>query len=151
MTRPRILRLLRIGWSAGCVVACLLLIALWVRSYSAIHKADLNLLALKEVFAENQLRLAESRSSSSGVSAEGIAVSEERGVKLEQVLVEYQAELWTKQKPLLMQIAIYYSVSLLCVAALAVGPWIRWHFSLRTLLIVTTLVAVVLGVIVWVR
>jgi hypothetical protein len=33
MTRPRIPRLLRIGWSAGCVIVCLLLIALWVRSY----------------------------------------------------------------------------------------------------------------------
>ena len=33
----------------------------------------------------------------------------------------------------------------------AVIPWIRWRFSLRTLLIVTTLVAVVLGLIVWLR
>ena len=26
-------RKLRIGWSAGCVLACVVLIALWVRSY----------------------------------------------------------------------------------------------------------------------
>jgi hypothetical protein len=32
-------------------------------------------------------------------------------------------------------------------AFLAAAPWFRWRFSLRTLLIVTTLVAVVLGVI----
>jgi hypothetical protein len=32
-------------------------------------------------------------------------------------------------------------------AALAVLPWMRWRFSLRTLLIATTLVAVVLGLI----
>ena len=31
----------------------------------------------------------------------------------------------------------------------AATPWLRWRFSLRTLLIVTTVVAVVLGVIVW--
>jgi hypothetical protein len=31
----------------------------------------------------------------------------------------------------------------------AATPWLRWRFSLRTLLIATTLVAVVLGVIVW--
>ena len=36
-------------------------------------------------------------------------------------------------------------------ATLAPAPWPRWRFSLRTLLIATTLVAVVLGVIVWVR
>jgi hypothetical protein len=34
-------------------------------------------------------------------------------------------------------------------AAFATAPWIRWRFSLRTLLIATTLVAVVLGLIVW--
>ena len=33
--------------------------------------------------------------------------------------------------------------------ALSTAPWLRWRFSLRTLLIATTLVAVVLGAIVW--
>ena len=38
-------------------------------------------------------------------------------------------------------------------AGLAALPWFqqKWKFSLRTLLIATTLVAVVLGLIVWVR
>jgi hypothetical protein len=37
-------------------------------------------------------------------------------------------------------------------AAFAIGPWVKrfkWHFSLRTLLIATTLVAVLLGAIVY--
>jgi hypothetical protein len=34
-------------------------------------------------------------------------------------------------------------------AALATVPWLRWRFTLRTLLIATTLVAVMLGLIVW--
>ena len=34
-------------------------------------------------------------------------------------------------------------------AALSVNPWLRWRFSLRTLLIATTLVALLLGIIVW--
>jgi hypothetical protein len=34
-------------------------------------------------------------------------------------------------------------------AALCGIPWVKWHFSLRTLLIATTLVAVGLGVIVY--
>jgi hypothetical protein len=33
------------------------------------------------------------------------------------------------------------------MAATAVAPWLPWRFSLRTLLIATTLVAVVLGII----
>lgn len=34
-------------------------------------------------------------------------------------------------------------------ASITVAPWIRWRFTLRTLLITTTLVAVGLGLIVW--
>ena len=42
---------------------------------------------------------------------------------------------------------------LLLVAILAAAPWMSWpkRFTLRTLLIATTLVAVVLGVIVWLK
>ena len=34
MDRPRILRLLRIAFSAVCGIVCLLLIVLWVRGFS---------------------------------------------------------------------------------------------------------------------
>ena len=36
-------------------------------------------------------------------------------------------------------------------AILAAASWVRWRFSLRTLLIATTLVAILLGLIVWLR
>jgi hypothetical protein len=42
----------------------------------------------------------------------------------------------------------YWSL-VLVTPLLAVAPWIRWRFSLRTVLIATTLVAVVLGLIVY--
>ncbi len=38
---------------------------------------------------------------------------------------------------------------LLVAGAFAALPWLRWRFSLRTLLIAMTLVAAVLGLIVW--
>jgi hypothetical protein len=44
--------------------------------------------------------------------------------------------------------------AILVAAPLAAAPWIRqlrYRFSLRTLLLATTLVAVVLGLIVWLR
>jgi hypothetical protein len=34
-------------------------------------------------------------------------------------------------------------------AALSFIPWVRWRFSIRTLLVAITLVAVVLGLVVW--
>ena len=42
-------------------------------------------------------------------------------------------------------LAIPYFLAVLLIAPLATFPWMRWHYSLRTLLIVTTLVAVGLG------
>ena len=44
----------------------------------------------------------------------------------------------------------YWPVVLVC-SALAGVPWLPARFSLRTLLVATTLVAVVLGMIVWLR
>ena len=40
-------------------------------------------------------------------------------------------------------------VTVLVASRCRAFPWLRWRFSLRTLLIATTLVAVVLGLIVW--
>ena len=39
----------------------------------------------------------------------------------------------------------------LITAMVAIAPWITWRFSLRTLLIASTLIAVVLGIVVAVR
>jgi hypothetical protein len=43
-------------------------------------------------------------------------------------------------------IPIWFLITL--SAALAVAPWMRWRFNLRTLLIATTLIAFVLGAVV---
>lgn len=42
-----------------------------------------------------------------------------------------------------------YWFGLLLSATFAAAPWLRWRFSLRTLLIATTLIAVALGLIMW--
>lgn len=46
-------------------------------------------------------------------------------------------------------VALPYWVILVVVTPLAAAPWLRWRFSLRTLLIATTLVAGVLGLVAW--
>jgi hypothetical protein len=56
---------------------------------------------------------------------------------------DWEFELWIPYRYLVALFAIFAGV-----------PWIRqfrWRFTLRTLLIATTLVAVVLGLIVWLR
>jgi hypothetical protein len=42
-------------------------------------------------------------------------------------------------------IYIPYWIPILLTITLAIIPWLRWKFSLRTLLIATTLIAVLLG------
>ena len=37
----RLLRYLRITWTSGCVVACLLLVMLWMRSYPILYSVGI--------------------------------------------------------------------------------------------------------------
>jgi hypothetical protein len=101
-------RKLRIAWSVGCGIACVLLIALWVRSYSD---------SLMAVWGSHYYFFG------NGMVAYG---------RLREVAV-----------PLWSAVAI--------TAAASAAPWFRWRFTLRTLLIATTLIAVVLGTIIALR
>lgn len=47
--------------------------------------------------------------------------------------------------------AVPHWLLLLLAATISAMPWIKWRFSLRTLLIATTLVAVGLGIVVMLR
>ena len=49
------------------------------------------------------------------------------------------------------RVAHWLAVLFFATLGIVSSPWIKWRFSLRTLLIATTLVAVVLGLIVWLR
>jgi hypothetical protein len=48
---------------------------------------------------------------------------------------------------LVSTVVVPYWLPVLLTGTLAAAPWIRWRFSLRTLLIATTVIAVVLGAI----
>jgi hypothetical protein len=106
-------RKLRITWTAFCGIACVLLIALWVRSYFVWDEEYRQLL--------RNFWIASGFGHFSFTSGSGFSYG----------------------FPYLLPIMLF--------AGLAVSPWIHWsrHFSLRTLLIATTLVAVVLGLIVY--
>jgi hypothetical protein len=59
---------------------------------------------------------------------------------------------WYKQlAPAMTLVVIPFWLPILIAVAIAATPWIRhfYHFSLRTMLIATTLVAVALGLIAW--
>ena len=153
MDRPRILRLLRIGWSAGWVIVCLLLVALWVRSYwrwdaIGVQKsasnfggfgADVGNLYVgwnPDVSAFMTGERWEFRTYPTGLSRRSSG---------------YLGFSYTCPSLLGTTLSLPIWFPILLTAGIAAVPYGQWRFSLRTLLIVTTLVAVVLGVIVWVR
>jgi hypothetical protein len=154
------LRKLRIAFSAVCGIVCLFLVVLWVRSYWWRDYAYVRIIssATQDTYydassvqggvtilaadypiqpSHSRLRAGKTRPSASRwptgltpqFSAMGFAALRD-GVRMRRYLT----------------VPHWFLVSL--IGSLAVGPWIRqlhWRFSLRTLLIATTLVAVVLG------
>ncbi len=121
-------RKLRIAFSATCLIACVLLVVLWVQNYSSASRIPQRL-------------------------GTGPAF-ELRSFRGSIDILRWPAFMpgaWRRTPSIRLQIP--NPVVAMTLAAAAMSPWIPWsrRFSLRTLLIATTLVAVVLGLIVWLR
>jgi hypothetical protein len=146
-------RKLRIAWSVGCGIVCLLLIVLWVRSYyyfdtlgfsvgPRLHRT-FDVLSVKSdlwfLWRETEFPF--------GMEFQSIPS------RFDLELPETYAGFRIKRDPSqhLTVLAIPDWFAILVTATVAAIPWLPWstRFSLRTLLIATTLVAVVLGLIVW--
>jgi hypothetical protein len=146
-TKPPLrLKKLQIAWSVFCGVACVLLIVLWVRSY---WRLELIAKSTSGIFLTRIV----SNSGSVYFFKQDMGVSKfDRG--------------WSYGRSLKVQpnegrfgfgrehegFFVPHWLLILISATFAVLPWIRqlqYRFSLRTLLMATTLVAVVLGLAVW--
>jgi hypothetical protein len=140
-------RKLRIAWSVACVIACVLLIALWVRSY---WRCDI----VSRMKSGQVTNICSNRGVSyffDGTRGSPIIIADS-GWRMESVhatnLPGGARWTWT---PTLRAAQLPDWCAVLVFATFAIIPWIRWpsRFSLRTLLIATTLIAVVLGIIAW--
>ena len=146
-------RKLRIAWSVGCVVVCgALLIALWMRSYSIRDSA---------LWETNKLALEINSIKGHAVVWLAFRPFDNEYVRIFHEKITRDDELRVKRGVLgffyfrgpdntQIHVPLWF-LTLAVMAAVAVLPWIHWRFRLRTLLIATTLVAVVLGLIVWLR
>jgi hypothetical protein len=142
-------RKLRIAWSVGCAIACLLLIVLWVRSYwwtDAVYIAHLhNVVSMRGELCidcgvshpASQTQLSRHYGPIDSLSIWNGDGKVSRDI--DAVGVTWPAN-WTRIFPIWLLTGR--------IAAVSTAPWLRWRFSVRTLLIATTLVAVVLGLIV---
>jgi hypothetical protein len=151
MNRPRLIRGLRIAWSVVCGVLCVLLIVLWMRSYQ--HRESL--------YGYFPIRGYLQISSNHG-GLDFIVNGEHyrQWWRLESTPALTRDKLnpvWMlslRQDPRRgfwwdLSAPFWFLVPL--TMAIAAVPWIQRskQFTLRTLLIATTLIAVVLGVVVW--
>lgn len=148
------LRRFRIAVSAFSLTACLVLIALWIRSYwrldGIVHDRGPEVTAVVTepggiVFEKDKYPTAE-------VAERWTLISEPLPAIVPKPALSHPAFTWQKQ-PNWIAVYLPYSCLVLITAALALVPWVRWSrgFSLRTLLIATTLIAIAFGLIVWPR
>jgi hypothetical protein len=154
------LRYLRIAFSIACLIACALLIVMWVRSYRLIERVDV-IIGVEDADTNgigpdtNSISLI-SVCGRSTLDVTYVSTDGEPGIYYNSYPPDPEVEylgigrvlFMTKPQPGWL-ISVPYWLSMSFIAALAVAPWLRWRFSLRTMLFATTIVAVALGTIVW--
>ena len=141
-------RKLRFAWSVVCGIACVLLIVLWVRSYSMDEGYNLvnkRLIARSIGWNWGTMYIHRMDLNTAGISARPTNGWKHGKSEANRTVTSFMWH-WTSNH---LDIRFPFWLIIGVVAALSATPWIRWRFSLRTLLIATTLVAVVLGLIVW--
>jgi hypothetical protein len=138
-------RKLRIAWSAGCGILCLLLMALWVRSYWRLEilekRTGLQAVQISSVRGRIAIAHLDARTTI-GRAYLNVEAGDSADWRTGNVLgFAYYVD------GLVTALIVPHWLPALLLAALAVIPWISrsWRFSLHTLLIATTLVAVALG------
>jgi hypothetical protein len=144
-------RKLRIAWSVFWGLAAVLLIVLWVRSYSSVDTIYTNIfgVAFKTDSVKGSLELIRNPSGPWGISS----MSFDDWIKRRESQQAFMRFAYQRKNapPAVRVFATvpHWATAIWC-AVVATAPWLPWskRFTLRTLLIATTLVAVVLGLIV---
>jgi len=132
---------LRIAFSVTCGIACVLLIVLWVRSYSAFDVAGGPISSshlISSISTNGKLEVAISRRTTLELTR-----PQDWGIETypQSTTYTYPTNAGYMTFP--------HWLAILSIIGLSIVPWYASHFTLRTLLIATTLVAVVLGFAFW--
>jgi hypothetical protein len=145
------LRYLRIAFSATCLIACVLLIALWARSYTwgESYTWDFGQAYCSASYLRGAIVVRSLDASHRGDLTTGYGWGRAPRQRLDETFpVHFYGFYFRKASgdlTLIVPMWFLIIVSISCAAA----PWLAWKFGVRTLLIATTVVAVVLGIAVW--
>ena len=143
-------RKLRIAWSVGWGIACVLLVALWVRTYWITEGINYTKgQTYVCIFTKKGVAGLHYESSPSRTTLQNRPHFERMWYKNRPDEYEYITPFRWDRRPegTLITVPVWCCQSVLLL--LAAMPWLHWRFSLRTLLIATTLVAVGLGLAVY--
>jgi hypothetical protein len=139
-------RKLRVAWSVGCGVLCLLLIALWVRSYFGRDKIDV----FNIVASSGRGKLTIDRMPKTlrppRVTAFGVILPPRRVVKPSVDVLGFYVG-WNSSADWMVSTPHRFWVALFGLFAAA--PWVCWSFSLRELLIGMVAAAAILELTHW--
>jgi hypothetical protein len=146
-------RKLRIAWSVAWGIAALLFVMLWVRSYHHYDFASHNFFGRRGFIVESirGVGFVKYVPGAIVVNGYGSSVPERSRIPAGTFAKGTWGGFNFSIHPSGLIFAVPFWFLALIAIVFAIGPWIRTvrRFSLRTLLIATTLVAVVLGLIVW--
>ncbi|MCI0334660.1 MAG: hypothetical protein L0228_15700 [Planctomycetes bacterium] len=141
-------RKLRIAFSAACGIACLLLIALWVRSYWCFDQtvgpiSTDGYLLCQSLRGKLLLEVVDDP------NIVDLFIQEWSWTSLELDPDQATINLANDTGPSRFRVTVSDWSLVIITFALLLVPWLRWRFSLRTLLIGMTVVAAVLAAFVW--
>jgi hypothetical protein len=144
----RFLLYLRFGFSATCGLASVLICVLWVRSYwwyeSFCYRGPKEAVGVESAWGTIWLYRNSSPDRTRGI---GWYLSRYERSPFDKPYATVLGFDWRWESDVFW-VGLPHWLPATALVALAALPWTRWRFSLRTLLIATTLVAVVLGFIV---
>jgi hypothetical protein len=150
MDRPRLIRGVRIAWTVGCGVLCVLLVCLGIRSHGTLDSIGwisgwgVNLTSfdgrIELMLNSGKTEFPDSRLGLTYITRPNFVWA----------WPNYSG--WARYgfdtcagAPGIRFVSFPHWLPALAFAAIAAAPWTHWHFRLQTLLIATTLIAVVLG------
>ena len=140
------LKYLRIAVTALSLTACVLLAALWMRSYWCVdclaYSSDPGIVGLRSVCGTGDVFFVNNTLPSKWFFESQILAEAE---------IAWETPITWHHEPDYFSVSVQYWLLILLLTTVPLVTWGRssWRFSLRTLLIATTLVAVGLGLIVY--
>ena len=143
------LRKLRIAWSVFCGLACVLLIVLWVRSYwwtdSIWRYTPTSGTRIDSLYGKIIIKVASVAGAVPAVEVDANSYKNSLPTETAFIRMKFYVGFLRRPEPNGFDLFIPYWSPVSAFATVGTLSWIPWRFSLRTLLIATTLTAAVLG------